>query len=281
MFARAVYDTAPMALEAQCTIRVGRKASAGMAQLEGENLVFRGDFRLAIPFERMREVSVEGDVLVVSADDEVRFELGGPVAVRWMRLIKQPRGLFEKLELGPQSRVAVVDVNDSLFVTALRERTANVAEGRVPEGAAIILFGVEGRDALRRLPLLRARLVETGVLWVIRPKASKSISEEDLLEAVREAGLVETKSVGFSRTHTAHKLTVPAEMRGQVRRRPPILTIPPSAPFLGPKIGGAAAPKRSRAPSARDAKAEKPRTRARARPPASKNKSRSKPKKRR
>jgi hypothetical protein len=227
----------------------------------------------------MREVSVEGDALVIIADEEVRFELGAPVAVRWMRLIKQPKGLFEKLELGPQSRVAVVDVNDSLFVTALRERTANVAEGRVPEGAGAILFGVEARDALRRLPLLRARLVDTGVLWVIRPKSSKSVSETDLADAAHEAGLVEMKSVAFSRTHTAHKLAVPVEMRGQVRRRPPILTIPPSTPTLGEKAGGAATPQRSRAPASREAKAEKSRTRARARPLSSKKKSRSKPKK--
>jgi hypothetical protein len=268
-----------MGLEAQCTVRMGRKASAGTAQLEGENLVFRGDFRLAIPFERIREASVEGDTLVVSADEEARFELGAPVATLWMRLIKQPKGLFEKLELGPQSRVAVVDVNDSLFVTALRERTANVAEGRVPEGAGAILFGAETRDALRRLPLLRARLVETGVLWVIRPKASKSISETDLVEAAREAGLAEMKSLAFSRTHTAHKLAVPVEMRGQVRRRPPILTIPPSSPALGATRGGSATPQRSRAPAAREAKADKSRTRARARPLLSKKKSRSKPKK--
>jgi hypothetical protein len=268
-----------MGLEAQCTVRVGRKTSLGSAQLEGENLVFRGDFQLNIPFERMREVSVDGDTLVVAADDEVRLELGGPVAVRWMKLIKQPRGLFEKLELGPQSRVAVVDVNDSLFVTALRERTANVAEGRVPEGAATILFGVEARDALRRLPLLRARIVDSGVIWVIRPKASKSIAEEDLLEAAREAGLAEVKSVAFSRTHTAHKLAVPVEMRGQIRRRPPILTIPPSAPALGATMGSPALPQRSRSLIVREAKTEKSRTRARARPLASKKKSRSKPKK--
>jgi DUF3052 family protein len=254
-----------MGLEAQCTVRMGRKASVGTAQLEGENLHFRGDFRLDIPFERMREVAVEGDTLVVSADEEVRFELGAAVALRWMKLIKQPKGLFEKLELGPQSRVAVVDVNDSFFVTALRERTASVAEGRVPEGAAAILFGAEGREALRRLPLLRARLVETGVLWVIRPKSSKAISEADLQEAAREAGLVELKSIPFSRTHSAHKLAVPVEMRGQVRRRPPILTIPPSAPALGAKVGGSVG--------------EKPRTRARSRPQSSKKMSRSKPKK--
>jgi hypothetical protein len=266
----AVYDGKAMGLEAECTVRVGRKASAGTAQLEGEALLFRGDFRLSIPFERIREVAVDGDALVVTADDEVRLELGAPVAVRWMRHIKHPKGLFEKLELVNQSRVAVVDVSDSLFVAALRERMTSIAEGRVPEGAAVIFFGAETREALRKVPLLRARMADAGALWIVRPKGSKVISEADVLEAAREAGLVDTKVVAFSKTHTAHKCVIPLEMRGQLRRRPPIMTIPPSAPVLGMKAG---------APT-REAKAEKPRTRARARPAAS-QRSRSKAKKRR
>jgi hypothetical protein len=221
-----------MGLEAECTVRVGRKASLGRAQLEGETLLFRGDFRLEIPFERMREIAVDGEALVVTADDEARFELGAQVAERWMKLIKQPRGLFEKLEVGSQSRLAVVDINDSLFLSALRERSVGLAEGRVPEGAAVIFFGAETREALKKIGLLRARMVETGTLWIVRPKGGKGISEADVLEATRDAGLVETKVVAFSKTHTAHKCVVPVEMRGQVRRRPPIVTIPPSAPVL-------------------------------------------------
>jgi len=232
-----------MGLEAECTVRVGRKVSAGTAQLEGEVLIFRGDFRLEIPFERMREVAVAGGALVVTADDEAHFELGAPVAERWMRLIKQPKGLFEKLEVGPQSRVAVVDVRDSLFLTALRERTSSVVEGRVPEGASVILFGAETREALRKLPLIRARMIDSGTVWIVRLKGSKSISEADVLEAVRDAGLVDTKVVALSKTHTAHKCVIPLEMRGQLRRRAPIVSIPPSAPVLGAPTVAATAPK--------------------------------------
>lgn len=252
-----------MGLEAECTVRVGRKASGGKAQVEGETLSFRGDFRLDIPFERIREVSVDGDALVVSADEEARFELGAPVAERWMKLIKQPKGLFEKLEIGAESRVAVVDVNDTLFMTGLRERAANVAEGRVPEGAAVIIFGAQTREALRKVPLLRARMVDTGALWIVRPKGSKVISEADVLEAARDAGLVDTKVVAFSRALTAHKCVVPLELRGKARRRPPILTVPPSAPSL-------TAVSRSVRPSAPPPKSEKPAPRSSMRPTATK-----------
>jgi hypothetical protein len=249
---------ASMGLEAQCSVRVGRKASTGKALLEGEVLLFRGDLALKIPFEEMREVAVKGGTLVVkTADQEVEFELGQHVAERWLRLIKEPKGLFEKLEVTPQSRVAAVDVTDSLFLTALRERTLSVAEGRVPEGVPVVFFGAETRDALRKLTLLRARMVDAGVIWVIRPKGSHAISEADVLEAVRGNGLADVKVVAFSKTHTAHKCVIPVEMRGQaVRVRPPIVSIPPSAPLVQPKKSARKAAPSARPPAKAPAKAK-------------------------
>src|SRR5580698_4702756 len=179
---------ASMGLEAECTVRVGRQVSEGRALFEG-------------------------DVLVVkTADQEARFELGAAaMAERWVRLIKEPKSLFEKLEVRPESRVAAVDITDSLFLTALRERTAAVAEGRVPEGAPIIFFGAETRDALRKLQLLRARMTDTSVLWVIRPRTGKSIADTDMAEALLAAGLMEAKTVSFSKSHSAHKCIVPPD----------------------------------------------------------------------
>jgi hypothetical protein len=243
-----------MGLEAECTVRVGRKASSGRALLEGERLVFRGEFRVDIPFDAMREVTTDEDgrVLVVkTSDQETRFELGAPVADRWMRLIKEPKGLFEKLDVGPGSRVAVVDIFDSLFLTALRERTASVAEGRVPEGAPVIFFGAETRDSLRKIQLIRARMIDTGILWIVRPKGSKAISETDVSEALPALGLSETKVVAFSRTHTAHRCVIPEDLRGKAIPRPPIISIPPSAPALAGRASPAKPKPRPSKPPAR------------------------------
>lgn len=249
-----------MGQEAECTVRVGRKTSAGKALLEGEVLVFRGEFKLTIPFEQMKDVAVDGGSLVVRTEEnETRLDLGPAMAARWARLIKEPKGLFEKLEIGSQSRVAVVDIRDPMFLTALRERAAAVTEGRVPEGASIIFFGAETREALRKVQLLRARMVETGALWIVRPKGSKAISESDVFEALKGAVLVDTKVVAFSKTHTAHKAMIPVEMRGQAIRRPPIVSLPPPAPGTvveAPKVP--AAPKSSKPRLAKpEAKAKK------------------------
>jgi hypothetical protein len=220
-----------MGLEAACTVRVGRKSHSGKALLETEHLLFRGDSKLDIPFDQMRDVAVDGEFLVVrTAEQELRFELGAAAAERWQRMIKEPKGLFEKLEVQPQARIAVVDVHDTFFLTALREHVPGVVEGRVPQGAAMVFFGAETREALRKIPLLRARMIDTGVLWVIRPKGSKAISESDVLDALRDASLVDTKVVAFSKTHTAHKAMIPVELRGQPVRRRPIVSLPPPAP---------------------------------------------------
>jgi hypothetical protein len=274
-----------MGLEAECTVRVGRKTSVGTALLEGERLVFRGDFRLDLPFDTMQEVSVEGGALSVRTEgQEVTLDLGQPVAERWARLIKEPKSLFEKLEVGQQSRVAVVDITDSLFVTALRERTAHVAEGRVPEGAPIIFFGADSREALRKAQLLRARMIDSGVLWVVRPKGSKEISEADVLEAIRGAGLVDTKVVAFSRTHTAHKCVIPVEQRGQARPRPVFVSIPPSAPMIAALKKAAAKAAKAAARSAKAVKKSRPKATPRVaakKKSAAKTKPKGKPKKRR
>jgi len=228
----AYYDCETMGLEAQCTVRVGRKSGSGKAHLETDSLVFRGSIRLEIPFESVRDALVEGDALVVrTPDQEARFELGAEAAQRWLHSIQEPKGLFEKLDLLPQSRVAVVDIHDGPFLYALRERSATMAEGRVPQGATVIFFGVETRDALRKIAILRARMPETGTLWVIRPKGSKAIGEADVFEALRGAGLVDTKVVAFSRTHTAHKAVIPLELRGKGIPRRPIVSLPPPMPL--------------------------------------------------
>jgi hypothetical protein len=226
-----------MGLEAECTVRLGRKTSAGKARLESETLQFRGDFRVDFPLELIREATIAGDALVVRTDEqEARFELGAHVAERWLRTIREPKGLLEKLGVSPASRLAVVGVNDAPFLSAIRELAASVVEGRVPAGAPTIFFGAETRAALDKVPLIRARMADDGALWIIRPKASKAITEADVLATLRSAGLVDTKVVAFSRTHTAHKSMIPVALRGKAIPRPPIVSRPPGPPPEAKKV---------------------------------------------
>jgi hypothetical protein len=50
-------------------------------------------------------------------------------------------------------------------------------------------------------------------LWVVYAKGRKEMSELDVLNAGRKAGLKDVKVVGFSATHTALKFVIPVEKR--------------------------------------------------------------------
>jgi hypothetical protein len=241
----------PMGQEALCTVRIGRKTLKGTALLETEELIFRGDLGFKIPFAAMKTIEARGEVLFVTTEEaEYEFDIGLQ-SERWMRLVKEPKGLFEKLNVEPAAKVAVVDVADALFLAGLKERIASVWVGGVPEGADVIFFGAHTKDSLRRLPLLRARLDDEGAIWIIRPKGVKTITENDVRDAARDIALVDTKVVAFSRTHTAEKYVIPVEMRGKPMRTAPVfLSIPPSAPSLPTKEKSAparAAPSKKKA----------------------------------
>ena len=89
--------------------RSARSASAGRrptgkALLEGEVLMFRGDLSLQIPFEDdARRLGRRGRAGRSRRPTRRRASSSArPSPTRWARLIKEPKGLFEKLEVGPQ-----------------------------------------------------------------------------------------------------------------------------------------------------------------------------------
>jgi hypothetical protein len=56
-------------------------------------------------------------------------------------------------------------------------------------------------------------MARDGAIWVIRPKGVKTITEADVMTAGKAAGLVDTKVVRFSDSHTAEKLVIPLARR--------------------------------------------------------------------
>jgi hypothetical protein len=77
----------------------------------------------------------------------------------------------------------------------------------------VIFLGAETVDALRKLPSLVTHLAPAGAIWVLRPKGHARITERAVMTAGRDAGLVDTKVVRFSGTHTAEKFVIPRARR--------------------------------------------------------------------
>jgi hypothetical protein len=185
----------------------------GNAHLETETLVFRGGFRLAIPFQEISAISAtDGWMTVTFPGGVASFELGAKAA-RWLKAITQPKPVIDKLGVKLGMRVALVDIDDDGFRAQVAER-AEMAEG-TPQDCDLIFLGAPGRAALAKLVGLQNHLKPNGALWVLRPKASPDITEMEVLDAGRAAGLVDTKVVAFSAALTAEKFVIPT-----ARRRP-------------------------------------------------------------
>lgn len=202
-----------MGQEAQCTVRFGKQVSAGKALLEGDMLLFRGTFRLPIPFKHVRSVAARNGLLRVRFSGGVATLKLGPLAERWVKKIRSPKSLIDKLGVTSDSRVAILGVRDAGFWTALTDRAKQISKGRLMRETDMIFFAADRRADLSRLRSLQMHLKPNGAIWVVAPKGVQHLTEGDVLAAGKQVGLVDTKVVSFSATHTAHKFVIPVARR--------------------------------------------------------------------
>lgn len=129
-----------------------------------------------------------------------------------MRDQPSQKPLLDKLGVKPGARVAVVGVDDETFLAQLQAQTADVSL-RARKGCDLLFFRADRPPDLRRLHRLRDAIKADGAIWVVRPKGTGQLTENDIIPASREAGLVDVKVVSFSDTHSALKLVVPVSQR--------------------------------------------------------------------
>ncbi|MGH9508828.1 MAG: hypothetical protein ACRD2Q_04480 [Terriglobales bacterium] len=202
-----------MGQEVICKASFGAKTSRGKARLESEELIFRGAFRLAIPFRQMRSLRArDGQLTIRFPEGEATFHLG-PHAEKWAGKIKNPKSLLDKLGVKAESKVIVLGVRDEAFLKQLAARLAKPAATRPAAAADIIFLAVESREELKELARVREFLQPAGAIWVVRPKGTPAIKDVDVIAAGKAAGLVDVKVAAFSPTHTAEKLVIPLKQR--------------------------------------------------------------------
>jgi hypothetical protein len=202
-----------MGSEAHCTVRFGQKVSQGKALLETESLLFRGDFRLSIPFRDLKSVECEdGELRLILAEGTAIFELGSS-AEKWACKIRNPKSLVDKLGVKADSYIAVLGIKDETFLQQVRERTRSIARGRPKRELDFLFFAAQTKEKLKELDHLQSFLKAHGAIWVVWPKGSPQIKESDVIAAAKDAGLVDVKVARFSETHSALKLVIPVSRR--------------------------------------------------------------------
>ena len=114
--------------------------------------------------------------------------------------------LVDKLGVKEGQRVAVLGVDDPDFLQQALRKGADIRVGRRRTAADMMVVGVERREDLPRLHTHREFIARDGAIWVVWPKGSPDVNENDVRDAALDAGLVDVKVVSFSPTRSALKL---------------------------------------------------------------------------
>ncbi len=202
-----------MGHELVCKVSSGGKQASGKALLETSEIIFRGDVRLKIPFGSLKSVVArDGQLHLKWSDGSAIFQLGDH-AEKWAHKILHPKSTAEKLGIKPGLTISALDVGDDNFRKDLRATAASFSDTRALKNSDLIFFGAAKTSDLARATKLSSSLASAGALWIVYPKGKQEITELQVIEAGRQAGLVDVKVVSFSAIHTALKFVRPKAER--------------------------------------------------------------------
>jgi hypothetical protein len=203
-----------MGSEINCSMKFGGKVFKGKALLETDELIFRGEHRLTIPFKKMKSVEANDGELRVFLEDGIASFVLDKKAGQWEEKILHPKSVLDKLGVKEDSRVSVDGVTDKDFLGQLKDKTTDVSVNGLQKESDLIFYAADSKKELLRLKGLKKFLKSNGALWIVSLKGKQAtIKDTEVMAAGKKAGFVDTKVVGFSATHTALKFVIPVSSR--------------------------------------------------------------------
>ena len=104
-----------MGQEIKCKVEFGNESSEGKALLETSEVLFRGGFRLKIPFQTITGLeAAAGKLKIQFTEGSATFHLG-PAAEKWAAKIRNPPSRLDKLGVKPGTRVRLINKHDDDF----------------------------------------------------------------------------------------------------------------------------------------------------------------------
>jgi phage FluMu protein gp41 len=130
--------------------------------------------------------------------------------------VPEPGGLkplLDRLGIRHGASVLLASDYDAGFVSLLRQRARKVV--RRNRGPFDVIFvHVENTGELARLQNLGESLSSAGAIWVTRRKGTaRKVRDTDIIDAARQAGLVDNKIASFSEELAAMRLVIPLSRR--------------------------------------------------------------------
>ena len=122
--------------------------------------------------------------------------------------------LLDKLGIRPGMRVALLGVDDAAFLALLADRTSDVTAGWPKPDTDVVLLAADTTADLAPLASLATMIRPAGAIWVVSRKGrDATLRDVEVMDAGREAGLVDNKVASFSDTHTSLRLVIPVYLR--------------------------------------------------------------------
>lgn len=202
-----------MGKELETTVRIGRATAPSRVLLETTEIIIRGTLARRVKFESISDLTArDGRLEFTSGGEPVSIELG-TASEAWLESIRNPRTRVQKLGVSAEMRVCAIGPAEA---DALEEIAAVVGKApgrRLAKDADVVLLFAGAVKDLARLKEVEEKLAPKGAVWVLWPKGRKDFAHEHVVSAARRAGLVQTRSMGFSETNTGLRLVRPAKKR--------------------------------------------------------------------
>lgn len=197
-----------MGLECETRCEWQGKNSTGRAMLEGDHLLFRGEFRLKINFSGLSDLKTEdGRLYLTDGQGTACLHLGNRAA-DWERRIRNPKSLADKLGIKSGQSIRLLGgIGDPALLNEVSRIDAQVTE---QVQADWYVLHADHPDHLAQIPQLRIEMPATAGLWVIHPKGKTSpVPQAAVMNAGRGAGLVDNKTCAVSEVSTGLKFVRP------------------------------------------------------------------------
>ena len=187
-----------MGQEVTCRVECPAGTGEAKAFLESTEVLVRGAFRWRVRFAELQSVEVKADMLVLNAaSGTMALRLGESVAAKWADKIRNPPSLMKKMGVKLGSRYVIAGPAPRSFLSELEAAGAEEVN-RGPE----LLFAFPESEAD-----LAAVWDKAPAVWVIYPKGRKDLTEAQIRDHGRQAGMMDTKVASVSAVLTATRFS--------------------------------------------------------------------------
>jgi hypothetical protein len=201
-----------MGIEVRCRVVIDGERSERKVLLETDEVLVAGTPRVKIPFRDVSSIDVEPNALTIRWGGREAHLSVGSGAAAWADKIRNPKPLTAKLGIRSGQRITVLGKVDEGFLTSIEALGADLSR-HTRAATDLLFFAADRRSDLDRLDELKSTLTSAGAIWILRPKGGSAITESDVMQAARRAGLVDVKVARFSESHAAEKLVIPKAQR--------------------------------------------------------------------